>query len=143
MPFGIRSTRCGFAVAQVGYVNNTFALEACLLGPLPGAIQSTPAAEATALLFFIMNARDQTRLYFFSDCQWVVDGFYRGPTGTTGSSHVHADIWRRIWRYHDMRTFPIVVTSWLMPPTLKSLRATVCGSGRGKPSLTLELKKGG
>jgi len=85
MPYGNRSNRYGFAVKQVSYANKSFALGACLMGPLPGPIQSTPAAEATALMYYIMIAKDHTNLFFFSECQWVVDCFFDRPHGHHGS----------------------------------------------------------
>ena len=107
-PFGGDSTRCGFSVVQTKGGNGSFSLAVCLLGPLPGIIQSTPAAEATAFLYYLRYANDKKTMVFYSDCQWVVDCFHRGPSCCTGALHVHADIWRQIWRINDARTHRVI-----------------------------------
>ena len=83
---------------------------ACLLGPLPGPIQATPAAEAFALLQFLLHVDDAPGRTFFSDCAWVVDSFAGGPSASARAQHAHADIWRQIWAAHDARVYSIVVT---------------------------------
>jgi hypothetical protein len=47
-------------------------------------------------------------MIFYTDCQWVVDCFQRGPICCTGALHVHADIWRRIWKIQDARSHRVV-----------------------------------
>ena len=63
-PFGGDSIRCGFSVVQIKGSNGSFSLAVCLLGPLPGIIQSTPAAEATALLYYLRYATDKKTMIF-------------------------------------------------------------------------------
>jgi len=52
-----------------------------------------------------------------------VDSFSKGPTGTTGAGHVHADIWRRIWLYHDARAIPIKVAKVMAHATKAEVAA--------------------
>ena len=108
-PFGPKSTRCGYSVVQVEMKRGAYQLRCCLLGPLPGPIQATPASEATALLHYLMNAIDKAGMVFFSDCQWVVDSHESGPTSCTGAAHVHADIWRKVHALNDGRKYQIRV----------------------------------
>ena len=108
-PFGPASARCGFAVIQIRRQNGMYVLDRCLVGPLPGPIQATPAAEACALYHYALHAIDKTGLTFYSDCQWVVDGFAGGPVATTGACHVHADLWRRIWAVLKQRQHHLFV----------------------------------
>ena len=53
-------------------------------------------AEAFALLMFLSHA-SLPPYSFLSDCSWVVESFGKGRWETTGSQHVGADVWSRIW----------------------------------------------
>ena len=79
-------------------------------------LQTTPAAEASAFYYYVLHAIDKPGLTFYSDCQWVVDGFAGGSVMTTGAMHVHADLWRRIWQ---------VLTQWHQPLTVEKVKAHV------------------
>ena len=108
-PFCERTRRCGFGVVQVGWVDDSWIVIACLVGPLPGPTQATPAAELCALVHFTLNADDIAGLMFSSDCAWVVDSFAAGRWTTCGAAAVHADLWCQLWDAHDSRVNPIRV----------------------------------
>ena len=65
-------------------------------GPLPGMYQLVPAAEAMALLVWL-RFLGPPPWTFHTDCAWVKDSWTKGPEGTTGAAHIHADLWREIW----------------------------------------------
>ena len=93
-----RRIRCGWAVATVA--TDRFGkcwVTASAFGPLPGLLQTVPAAEACALLMFLAFA-GPGKLAFVTDCAWVISCLAAGPAGTTGSMHRHAEIWREIWK---------------------------------------------
>ena len=89
--------RAGWGVVMVRIERDTVHIIAEAYGVLPGFAQVTPAAEAMALLFFLRHAGVPPHT-FYSDCQWVIDTFRGGPQNSTGSQHVHADIWREVWK---------------------------------------------
>ena len=89
-------TRAGWAVVQVEMVGGAFRVQGALYGPLPGPIQSSPAAEAMALLMFLRHAGPSSRV-FYTDCAWVLTCWQGGPACCTGAQHVHADLWRQIF----------------------------------------------
>ena len=120
-PFGPNTTRCGYAVVQIMMHKEEFVLSRCLVGPLPGPIQATPAAEACALLQYVIYAEDLPGLIFYSDCQWVVDCFVGGSVASTGASHVHADLWRRFWKLCDGRLHSLRVEKVKAHVTSKDL----------------------
>ena len=73
-----RSTRCGFGVVQVLIRRGFTRVISCLLGPFPAPIQSTPAAEAYALLQYVANLVDKPGMIFFPECPWVASSFLSG-----------------------------------------------------------------
>ena len=81
----------------------------CLIGPLVGWVQAVPLAELTALFYYLTFAIDMAGLIFFSDCEWVVEGIAKGPHANSRSGHLHADMWRAVWKLWDRRTHPIAV----------------------------------
>ena len=109
MPFGPRSCRAGYSVVQIDFLIDQYVLTACALGPLPGPYQSSPAAELYALLVYLQHLDDEPDAMFYSDCDWVVKSFALGEAGTTGATHVHADLWRRVWTLHARRHNAVLV----------------------------------
>ena len=98
--FGSRDeafTRCGWCVVQVEKRGALVHCVASLHGPLPGPLQTSPAAEAFGLLAYVLHAGMPPYIYH-TDCQWVASSYLAGPSATAGAQHVHADIWRRVWR---------------------------------------------
>ena len=91
-----RMTRAGWAVVQVERRGVLIHLTACLSGPLPGPVQSSPAAEAFGLWAYLKHCGLPPYQYH-TDCQWVVNSWRSGSAACTGAQHVHADLWRKIW----------------------------------------------
>ena len=91
-----RMARGGFSVVQVELRAATIHLTACLSGPLPGPIQTSPAAEACGFLGYLRHVGMPPYLYH-TDCQWVVDSWLGGPLCCTAAAHIHADLWIKIW----------------------------------------------
>ena len=58
--FGSRTRRCGFSVVQLRRSPNGsgYVVHAAVVGPLPGPIQATPAAELMALVHFVLVISD-------------------------------------------------------------------------------------
>jgi hypothetical protein len=96
----IRQARSGWGVAQVVPNAAAFTTFASVCGPLPGPIQTTPAAEAYALLAYLRLVGLPPYDYA-ADNQWVVDSWLGGRAHCTGGTHVHADIWRAIFDKTD------------------------------------------
>jgi len=104
-----RSTRCGYGVVQLSFSRGMPQVVACALGPLPGLIQSTPAAEAVAALTYVCNVVDAPALVFYSDCAWVVNSFLYGRAGSSGAIRAHVDIWRKFWDAQEKRVHAITL----------------------------------
>ena len=90
----------GRGQVQIRVVGSTVYVVAEAHGPLPGHVQDTPAAEAYAFLVFLRHAGEGPHSYS-TDCSWVADSFAAGPEACTQPQHVHAEIWREIWRLID------------------------------------------
>jgi hypothetical protein len=106
---GPGTARAAFAIIQLGGDRINPIIINCLMGPLDYPIQDIQPAELTAFLFFICNTSDDKVLIFYTDCEWVLNGFETGEFGTTQAAHVLADIWRKVWRALSKRKFPISV----------------------------------
>ena len=91
--------RCGWAVVaaelnQDGIISRH--TEA--YGPLPGCHQNVAAAELFAFLFYLRHATSVNGQYiFYSDCAYVVDGFYSGRQTNTHGWAVDADLWKSVF----------------------------------------------
>ena len=93
---GWRAGRAAFVVAQVSGNHCCWILEAAVLGPLNGWMQTIPLAEVTAASHFVHDAADMPGLVLHTDCKWVVDGFEAGLEATGSALKVHAEVWRFI-----------------------------------------------
>ena len=69
----------------------------CLIAPLAYVIQDVPPAELSASVLYVQNAIDDRPLTFFTDCEWVLNGFQGGEYATTQACHVYADLWSDLW----------------------------------------------
>ena len=88
--------RCGWSVCQVAHVGDgEGTITVAMHGPLPGRVQEVPLAELYA--FFMAVSHALPPITYWSDCQFVVDGFKAGREGTTKGCHAHADLWKRVW----------------------------------------------
>ena len=106
--FGVRTQRAGWAVVQMRSLAGGSTALASVVGPLPGPLQDTPAAELFAMIQYVTYLVDRPGCIYHGDCQWVLDGFESGSYYTTRATAVHADLWRRFWRVHSKRNNPII-----------------------------------
>ena len=81
------------------------------MAPVKGIWQTIPVAELYTAVLSVINADDEPgrRYHYMSDCAWVVDGFQKDRSETTGGQHVHADMWRQLHDANDKRRYPISI----------------------------------
>ena len=102
---GLGTERAGYCVVQLETtsVRNEWKLCACLVGPLPYALQRTPAAELFALIMYVRHYEGEGPAIYHGDCQWVLDGVDYGEWYTTRGSAKCADLWKELWAAIDRR----------------------------------------
>ena len=99
--------RAAFAIVQYCIEDGRVRVQGVLAGPVPSFIQTSPLAELCAAVHAIRNTEDVPSLQYHTDCEWVINGWLKGPEGTTRCTHVHADWWRALFKAIDSRQWPM------------------------------------
>jgi hypothetical protein len=94
---GAGTERAALGIVQLGGDKKHPHVVNCLIAPLAYVIQDVPPAELSAFVLYVQNAIDDRPLTFFTDCEWVLNGFQGGEYATTQACHVYADLWSDLW----------------------------------------------
>ena len=90
--------RCGWAVASFEVIDGCITKTTMAWGPLPGRMQTIPAAELFGLWIALMNCElsDEPFVYY-TDCKWVADGWLNGVAIMGNAWTPHSDLWRKVF----------------------------------------------